>query len=299
MENIDVVASRQLALVTSGQLAELGLSACQIEHRLRTGRLLAVRRGVYRLEGGPVSATQSVLAAQLAAGPAAVVSHMTAAWLWGVVGVEQPDRIDLLTLHPVQVRIDGVRAHSTLSLPAHDRARHHGIAVTAPARTLVDCCGLIPALGRAVDDLLRRNVLAVRQLIRCVAAVPPSGRRRIRPMRAALADRVAGYDPGGSKAELDVLALIRSAGLPLPRQRYRVTVEGRRYELDFAYPDSRLGIEFDGWAYHRSRTSFDADRVRRNALQRLGWSIFDLTSNSAEADVLAIARAACGRQPAS
>ncbi|MEO6120755.1 MAG: hypothetical protein ABIW46_07805 [Acidimicrobiales bacterium] len=245
-----------------------------------------------------MSAQQAVLAAQLAAGRGAVVSHATAAWLWGVVGVNQPAQIDLLTCRPHRVHLGGVRSHCTISLPTSDVTRLHTMAITAPARTVVDGCGLIPALGRAVDDLLRRNVVTVRQLLRCVAAVPASGRRRIRPMRVVLADRVAGYDPGGSDAELDVMRTIRGAGLPLPRQRHRVRLEGPTYELDFAYPELGVGLEFDGWEYHRSRRSFDYDRLRRNTLQRHGWSIFNLTSATTAAEVVTIVSAACAEKSA-
>lgn len=292
MDGLDRVASRQLALVTTGQLRALGLSEAEIEHRLRTGRLHALRRGVHRVDGGPVSTRQAVLAAQLAAGPGALVSHRTAAWLWAIPGAGQPPEVDLLTRRPQRAMLRGVRAHCTNLLPATDVRRLDGIPVTAPARTVIDACPELPALGQAVDDLLRRKVMTLRQLARCAGAVPVSGRRRIRPIRAVLARRLPGFDPGGSERELDVVRAIAAAGLPAPRQRYRVTLEGRRYELDFAYPEVKVGIEFDGWEYHRSRTSFDNDRARRNTFQRRGWSIFNLTSSSTAAEVVAIVGAA-------
>lgn len=252
-----------------------------------------MRRGVYRVEGAPTSSVQTTLAAQLAAGGASVASHATAAWLWRVAGMEQPDMIDLLTRRPARVHLDGVRSHCTISLPTADVTRLDGVPVTTAARTVIDACGEVPVIGRAVDDLLRRNVMTLRQLVRCADAVPVSGRRRIRPVRAVLSDRLPGYDPGGSHRELEVLRVIRRAGLPPPRQRYRVRLDGRTYELDYAYPDHLVGIEYDGWTYHRSRSSFDADRVRRNAFQRHRWSIFNLTSSSTEAEVIAIVTAAC------
>lgn len=211
-----------------------------------------VRPTVYRVAGSAVSREQAWLAAVLAAGPEVVLSFRSAAALWGLRAIEADGVIDLLTASANRPKLQGVRAHRTLHLPAADRRIHRRIAVTSPERTIVDVCGLVPfpVLERATDDALRRELLTVEKLARCAAAVPRSGGRKIRPVHALLADRPPGYDPGGSDRELDVVKVIKRARLRQPKQRHRVRVEGRSYELDLAWPEAAIAIEFDGWEVH-------------------------------------------------
>jgi very-short-patch-repair endonuclease len=93
-----------------------------------------------------------------------------------------------------------------------------------------------------------------------------------------LARRWPGYDPGESDLETRVLRLIVAADLPIPRQQYRVQIQGRVFRLDLAYPDRLLGIELDGWEFHHTRSAFDDDRVRDNLLRLAGWTIHHFTS---------------------
>lgn len=102
-----------------------------------------------------------------------------------------------------------------------------------------------------------------------------------------MADRLPGYDPGGSRRELEVLDVLRRGGLPAPVQQYEVVVGGRRRFLDYAYPDERVGLEFDGFAEHGMvRSTFDDDRVRGNDLAVAGWLMLHFTSRSSPAHVI-------------
>ena len=112
-------------------------------------------------------------------------------------------------------------------------------------------------------------------------------------------ERVKGYDPGGSERELDVMKLIRAAGkgLVLPRQQYRVRVEGHTYYLAYAWPDTMHGLEWQGWEWHGKYASDfhrGSDRTRR--LQRIGWTIWPVTARTSANEVLAIAAAASGQK---
>lgn len=107
-----------------------------------------------------------------------------------------------------------------------------------------------------VDDALRRKLVRLSDLRACherIATGP--GRRATVAMRAVLAERQPGYDPGGSDRELWVRKVLVAAGLPPPVQQYRVWVGSRWFDLDLAYPAKLVGLEFDGWDTHGTFTS--------------------------------------------
>jgi very-short-patch-repair endonuclease len=97
-----------------------------------------------------------------------------------------------------------------------------------------------------------------------------------------------------------VVQVIKRAGLCQPKQRFRVRVQGRTYELDLAWPEAAIAIEFDGWEVHgTSVTAFHRDRERWRALQRAGWTVYHVTSRKPESEILAIASLASARSCAS
>lgn len=116
--------------------------------------------------------------------------------------------------------------------------------------------------------------------------------RRLAAVQELLVERLPGYDPGESDLETRVLRLIVRNGLPVPVQQHRVRVAGRTFRVDLAYPDVRLAIELDGWEFHRTRTAFDQDRSRANALVVGGWTVVRFTSRSTEDEILTCIRSA-------
>ena len=97
-------------------------------------------------------------------------------------------------------------------------------------------------------------------------------------MQRILGDRLPGYSPGDSDLETRALRSLVGAGLPPPRQQYRMQLAGRRVRIDLAYPEQRIAIELDGWDTHRFRSSFDADHARRDDLLVAEWSPVTFTS---------------------
>lgn len=291
MDAEEAVAGLQRAqwgLVTCGQARAAGVTERTVRTRLDRGDWVTVRRGVYGLAGVRPCREQAVLAVCLAVGDACWASGRTAGELWGLE-VPAPAAIDVLTPPAVRVRLDGVAQHRSTELHLADLTRHRLVPVTSVARTLVDCVPSLPGrrLGEAVDDALRRGLLDVHELAACVHRLDHGGRRRIVPLRRALADRLPGYDPGGSRRELDVVDVLRRGGLPAPVQQYEVVVGGRRRFLDYAYPQERVGLEFDGFAEHGMlRSTFDDDRVRGNDLAVAGWLMLHFTSRSSPAHVV-------------
>lgn len=99
-----------------------------------------------------------------------------------------------------------------------------------------------------------------------------------------------GYDPGDSDQEMRVVRILVDAGMPEPRQQLVVRLSGYRFVLDMAYPELKLAIEYDGWDSHRTRTSFDHDRLRANVLVANGWTVLRFTSAMTDAQIADVAR---------
>jgi very-short-patch-repair endonuclease len=255
---VAALAARQHGVLTTAQLAAAGLGANAVAHRVTHGRLVRLHRGVFRV--GPLAAPRGAeMAAVLATG--GVLSHHTAANLWGI----RPHRgvVHISVAGEARKRRPGVQIHRSHSLNA---AVQDGLPLTTPARTIHDLATCLPQheLDRAVEQaqILR---LATRDEI--AADMPRRGRAAL---RAAL-----NHEPQltRSEAERRLLALIRQARLPRPRTN--VVVHG--YEVDLLWPEQRLIVEVDGYAYHSTRHAFERDRARDAALQAAGYRVVRFT----------------------
>lgn len=240
-----------------------------------------MRPAVYRLPGAAVSQDQAWLSAVLACEADVVLSHGSAGAAWRLRYFEVPDAIDLLTTG-WRPSFEGVRAHRTMV---------RGIPITTAERTLIDACGLVPfpRLERSLDDALRRRLIHLPRLVRSFDAIPVSGRRKRRPMERALSERLPGYHPGGSQAELNVMAILKRAGIrPLPFQQFRLEVEGHTMFLDFAWPETRTALEYDGREYHTRVSDFHRDQERIRRIQRADWTRWPITSRTTEGEIIAV-----------
>jgi very-short-patch-repair endonuclease len=288
------IARRQHGLVALAQARECGLSSAQISVRVGTGRWSTVRRGVFLVNGVPPTWEQVVRAACLATADVAAASGLTAGRLWGL-RLPRPEQVELTTPPGRQVRLAGVRHHRRSDLSPVDLTGCRGIPTTNPARTLVDTSGEVPpaALGVVVDDALRRRLVTLGDLRACHQRVDTGpGRRALIAMRAVLAERQVGYDPGGSDRELAVSRILRRAGLPPPVPQFRVRIGSRTYILDYAYPRESVTLEFDGWDVHGTFSAFHADRQRARALVAVGWRLVLVTAQTTPAELVATVRAA-------
>jgi very-short-patch-repair endonuclease/predicted transcriptional regulator of viral defense system len=286
------IARRQHALVTHDQALAAGLSPSQIRRRNRSGEWRVARPGVYAVDGAPPTWLQSVAAVALSSQPGAWVSHQTAATMWAMPGVSD-GAIHVVTGLERRVRLEGVCGHRSGALYTADLAVLHRVPVTAPARTLVDIAATLSyrQLGVAVDDAVRRRIVTLAALRRCVARLREAPGRRLTVLQQLLAERLPGYDPGDSDLETRVLRLLIRNGFQPPAQQHRVRFRGRTFRIDLAYPAQRLAIELDGWEFHRTRSAFDDDRARANLLVAHGWTIVRFTSRSSETEIVDCVRA--------
>jgi very-short-patch-repair endonuclease len=272
---IAALAARQRGLVTLAQARAAGLSDAAVEHRVASGRLHAVHRGVFLVGHRVPPDLAPEVAALLMTGPGAVLSHRTAALLWGLPA---PGRGDLIhvTLPGAggsrERRRRGVVLHAVAALDVRDRARRRGLPVTSAPRTLLDLAGHLPErrLARAVEQAQVDGLTGPAELHELVAR--SRGRRGVARLRRAVEDA---REPAltRSEAEARLIDLIRSAGLPLPATNRRV----RGLEVDCLWREQRLVVEVDGFRYHGTRAAFERDRRRDAALAAAGYRVVRLT----------------------
>lgn len=273
------LAARQRGLFLRSQAVAAGATDSMVETRLASGRWILVDRGVYRLAGVPVTWKQRALAACMVSGPGAVVSHRSAAVLWGVSGF-RPGAIDI-TVPPGR---SNRNALAQVHRSAVDGTRRDGIPITRPARTVQDLSGVVGAdlLEEAVDDVLCRRLCRLDEL------TAPAGRRGSGALRAVL-DAWNGDALPDGVAEMRVVRRLLEVGLPQPERQYEIHHNGLFVaRVDLAYPEYRLAIEMDGFRWHAGRGPFRSDRLRRNRIEAAGWRLLE----TAPDDILELVREA-------
>ncbi|HET6873773.1 MAG TPA: type IV toxin-antitoxin system AbiEi family antitoxin domain-containing protein [Acidimicrobiales bacterium] len=271
-------AAGQHDLVLASRLSDLGVSPAQHRRLRREGWLVEVRRGVLLVGGSRPTEWHKVVAAALMAGPAAAISHATAARIHRFVCVGPPagSPVDITVPRSCRSRLDGCRVHRSLHLPETDVLTHRGIRVTTPVRTLVDMAPLVPValLEKTVDEGLIARLWSERELAAGVEAA--AGRAGIDKLRPLIAVR---SDGGPTKADLEGrVGRVLAPFAPFETQ-HQVMLDGHVYVIDVAWPAYRVAIECDGWEVRsRSRGKFDADRRKDNHLTSHGWTVVHLTS---------------------
>ncbi len=275
------IATPQLGLITRRQLIELGLSEQAVDYRLAKGRLRVVHPAVYSIPGLPDMWEREVLAATLAAHGSAV-SHLAAGKFWGLDGVGA-DRPHLLVAHDRRIHLQGVTVHRSRTLERGDIARRKGLLVTSPTRTLVDLASMlcVDELESALDDALRRRIVTVQRLRSRTERI--HGRvKGLGSLRRLLRDRRLGA-PSGSPAETRFRRRVKKSRLTMPVAQYEVRDESGRMvaRVDFAYPEQRIAIEIDGWAYHSGRKRRASDIARQNRLTLAGWTFLRFDAEDA------------------
>jgi very-short-patch-repair endonuclease len=277
------VADRQHGVVARRQLDRLGLSPSAIQRRLAAGRLHNIHRGVYSVGHRRVSARGRWMAAVLAGGSGALLSHRSAAALWGILPSASA-RIHITTDRST-VRRRGIILHRSRHVPEEDRAAADSIPVTSVARTLVDLAGGKSArdLARAVDGAERLGVFDLTAVERVMSRRLGAG--GIRRLAALLDDYQA---PPLTRSELEhlFLELCRNAGLPQPQTNVRIG----DMEVDAIWADRRLVVELDGYASHRTRADFERDRERDSVLLLGGYRVLRITRQRLERDASSVTR---------
>jgi very-short-patch-repair endonuclease len=255
-------AARRHGYVTRQQLLDLGVGASAIKRRLRAGRLIRVHAGVYAVGHVPTTPVARAAAAVLACGESAVLSHGSAAALWGFQK-RWPEPIEVTT--PTHHRRPGIRVHRCGTLTRRDLTTHRGIRVTSPARTVRDIAPSLSdqALTRAVNDGLVGPYLRRAELAELLTRLPCE----------RLAAQLSGPEITRSELEDAFRRFARRHGLPAPRCNARVA--GR--EVDVLFAEAGLIVELDSWRFHGTRAAFESDRERDAQMLAAGLSTVRVT----------------------
>ncbi len=260
----------------------IGLGRGAIEHRVRAGRLHVQHAGVYAVGHARLSVSARRLAAVLASGPGAVLSHHTAADVWGILRSSRA-LVDVSTPPRRRRRHRGIVVHRPRRLEERDKATVAGMPVTSVARTIVDLAGAVgrARLARTVEEAERRGIFDLNDVERLIGR----GRRGSRVLRRVLGEY---HEPSFTRSgfERRFLAICRKAGLPPPATN--LWIAGG--EADAVWEEHGLVVELDSHGFHGTRAAFERDRRRDAELLLAGYRVVRVTETRLEREPAAVAR---------
>jgi very-short-patch-repair endonuclease len=270
---VDIVrelAEAQHGVVARRQLLEVGMSAERITSWIRRGRLVRVRRGAYAVGHSVSTQHGRWMAAVLACGAGALLSHRSAAALWGLRPPGGPF-IDATTdVSGARTWRDGITLHRSTIVAPRFATVHEGIPVTTVAWTLLDLAAVVraPQLRRAVEVAEHLELFDLTQIDAALAADPgrPGSRKLL-----ALLDDLKEHGVTRTRSEVEAVLLQLCIDHHFPRPEINRYDNGR--EVDFRWPRHGLIVEVDGWQFHRSRRAFVTDRARDRAALAAGWRV--------------------------
>jgi very-short-patch-repair endonuclease len=285
--------ARPHGLVRRERLLGAGIGRDLIDNRVRAGWLRPMYRGVYAV--GPVPSDDApYLAAAMACGDRAALSHSHAGFLWRLFRHAPSRPVHVTVPAPRCPHHPGIRVHRVQVLRPDEVTRLRQIPVTTPARTLLDLAAVLHSreLEQAMAVAERTHAGTQRRLAALLARYPARpGTPKLRqlldgPRRPALTR---------SEAEERFLGLVRRAGLSEPEAN--VALHG--YELDLLWRDEGLAVEIDGYAFHGDRDAFEADRRRDAVLASHGLQVVRITwrqiTEEPEATLVLVTRALAER----
>ena len=263
----------QHGVLALGQLQALGLTTNAVQKRAAAGRLFRIHRGVYALAPGSLLSREGRwMAAVLASGPGAALSHRSAAHLHGLRPTSR-ERIDVIVPGASARTVPGVDVHRSMTLTDQDVTAVNSIPVTILARMMLDLSAVVDqrAVERVIEEANVRGVFdlwAVNDQLERNPKHPgvPRLRAALGPERAGLTD-----------SELDELfvAIWWPTGLPRPQTRFHIDPGdgGPLVRADFAWPEAKFDLELDGGRYHASDRRRRRDYRRDQRLKRAQWEV--------------------------
>jgi putative AbiEi antitoxin of type IV toxin-antitoxin system len=275
------LAERQHGVVARWQLLRCGIGSGAVKGRVGNGRLHRLHPGVYAV-GHPIQTWEGRwMAAALAGGRGAVLSHRSAASLWRLMPTALGP-VDIAV--PRSTRSTGLVCRHTRHLPVDEKTIRHRIPVTTVSRTLFDLAAVLrpSALERALREAEVLRLPFRPPLPELLSRYP--GARGTRPLRECLI-RLGRLGVGVTRSKLEdrFLAFLSKHRLPLPETNVIVEIRRRRIEADCLWREQRVIAELDGHEAHGTRAAFEGDRERDRSLQAAGWRAIRVTWRQVEA----------------
>ena len=278
---VAALAGRQHGVVSLTQLRRLGLSDRQLHGRLAARRLQRLHRGVYAVGHPALTERGRELAAVLACGGGAVLSHRSAARLWGLVR-----RVPAIEVTCSRSRAPGkgIVVHRSPVGP-EDCGVLEAVPVTTVVRTILDLAAVLtePQLEDAVNEAELRRLFDLTALEERLRGAPG---RRGRCRLGRVLDLWRPPQLTRSAAERRFLELCAEHGLPTPQSN----TWAAGHEVDFLWPAARLAVEVDGAAVHRTRRAFELDRRRDRKLAAEGIHVVRVTWRDLDGESKPLAR---------
>jgi very-short-patch-repair endonuclease len=274
------IGRRQDNVITREQLIASGLGRGAIEHRVNAAWMQRMHQGVYLIGPAPPTLMARVRAAAMACGADAMVSHRSAAEMFGLLS-ETEGEVHVTVAGRNPHRQAGIRIHRVARLPRHEVTKMRGIPVTSVARTIADLAATEPEndVEHAFQEALYRKLVVPPALAEIISREP---RRKGAPVIRGLIE-----DPRMTRSEKErrLLRLIDAAQLPRPVTNVRV----HGYLIDVYWPAERLAVEFDGQRAHGHLLAFDANRKRDQVLLSHGVRVMRVTDRHLGGEPVAVA----------
>jgi very-short-patch-repair endonuclease len=295
---VAAAADSQHGVISREQIRRLGFQDGAISHAVATGRLHRVFHGAYALGHGRIGQRARLMAATLACGKSAFVSHRSAADLLELID-KGPVVIDVIAPPSRGRGIDGIYLHRVRPPRLEETGTVAGIPCTSPARTLVDLAGTVGewTLRSAFERAAQRRMLDISAI---EASIDP--RRRGMKVLLELIDEWRGaallLEKRGklkSPLEAKVLPLLARRDLPPPLFNAPVRIADGRIEVDFLWSDRRFVLEADSREFHGTALAFERDRWRDRELMRAGYSVLRVTHREAEREAEAVTATVAAR----
>lgn len=265
------IAGRQRTLLSPDQLADCGLTPDAIRHRLHSGRLHVVFRGVYSMGCGVLPPLAREEAALMALGERTFLSHRSAAFVWGMRKTE-PDDVEVSVVGRCCESRDGIVVHRIKTVDRRELRKHEGLWVSSPARAVLE----VAAVGTRDEliDVIDQGLALRRFTPGDLKSVLDRhrGRRGAARLAEVLADDTT-MAISRSKAEKALLRLIRDAGLPMPE----TNVKFGRFEADFVWHEQKVIVELDSPTFHGGPGAFQRDREKDLVYRDAGYDVLRFT----------------------
>jgi hypothetical protein len=281
-EILHKLSSGQHSAAAWNQLRDSGIPEDWIIREARRGRIIREAPSVYRPWGAKRTWKMRASAVVLSARAPALISHRSAAWLYGI-DERQPGIIDVTVPRHRRPRSrPGVQFHESrqFDVACATAEVRDGLPVTGMARTVLDCCSVRPNLAERLDlfdEARRLKLVDWDELWECLVLHTGRGRGGLQRYRDVLLTR-DGTAPPGTKFARRVGLLLEAAGLPTPVYEHPVPHADGTYYIDLAYLTSRtVAVECIGRIGHDFERAYETDPVRRNRLQLLGWIVIEVT----------------------
>lgn len=256
-----------------------GLTPRMIDYRVLTGRWDRYGKGVYVIRGSQATWRQRLQAAVTAAGGRAAASHRSAARLHRLLRLRA--LVEITTHRSRRYRSDSVIVHTSKRFHHIDIESLDGLAVTTPARTLIDLGAVVSSrrVEEALDAALQDGLTSLPYLRWRLSKLRGRGRRGAGVIAAILEARSDGPVPE-SKYERLFIRILEESSLPLPELQYEIKRNNRLIaRVDAAWPDRLIVVEVDGHQWHSTRSQRAHDAARENAIKLAGWQVLRFTTD--------------------